>query len=208
MRRSQDLKQMTLLKRARSAWHAMRKRCLNPRSHAWSRYGGAGIAICPQWATFEQFQRDMGLPPTPSHWLGRKDVLGHYTPSNCIWTEPAQQQRRRAFCHRVHLQDGRVLTAAEVARLPGMPGFHGVRNRLNRGFSLELPQPKKLYLSSIWITWQGKTMPAPEWAKHLGITPSAFWARLRRWMPLEKAMSGPMRIHRKKRSVNKTEHDE
>lgn len=200
-------RETALHKRARNAWYAMRKRCLSPRSHAWSRYGGAGIAICPQWGTFDQFLRDMGLPPTPNHWLGRKDVLGHFTPSNCIWTEPAQQQRRRAFCHQVHLQDGRVLTASEVARLPGMPGFGAVRNRLVRGFSLELPQPKKLYRKSIWISWQGETMPTPEWARRLGITPRALWARLKRGMSLEVAMTGPIRTHRKKHSLNK-EHDQ
>lgn len=191
-----------LLRRARSAWHSMRKRCLNPRNHAWLRYGGCGIVICPQWGTFAQFLADMGLPPTPTSWLGRKDVTGHYTPANCLWTSQAEQQRRREFCHRVPLKNGQVLTAAEVARLPGMPGFQGVRNRHQRGFGLSPDQPKKLYRSSTWIHWQGTTLPTPEWARRLGIRPQALWHRLRR-MPLELAMKpGPYRIHpRKKEST-------
>lgn len=103
-----------LIKRARSAWYAMRKRCLNPRSPAWGRYGGAGITICPQWATFDQFLKDMGQPPTADHWLGRKDVKGHYTPSNCVWTLPEQQQRRRAFCHGRELIKANQTMAATV----------------------------------------------------------------------------------------------
>lgn len=185
-----------LIKRARSAWYAMRKRCLNPKAHAWDRYGGAGITICPQWATFDQFLKDMGQPPTADHWLGRKDVKGHYTPSNCVWTLPDQQQRRRAFCHRVHLQDGSVLTAAEAARLPGMPKFWGVRNRLRRGYSLELPQPARVYRASKWITWQGQTLPTPEWARRLGVRPYVLWQRLSRGMPLAQAMTPGLMRHR------------
>lgn len=185
-----------LIKRARSAWYAMRKRCLNPKAHAWDRYGGAGITICPQWATFDQFLKDMGQPPTADHWLGRKDVKGHYTPSNCVWTLPDQQQRRRAFCHRVHLQDGSVLTAAEAARLPGMPKFWGVRNRMRRGYSLELPQPARVYRASKWITWQGQTLPTPEWARRLGVRPYVLWQRLSRGMPLAQAMTPGLMRHR------------
>ena len=191
---SESLKQH--MTRARSAWHAMRKRCLSPSSHAWHRYGGAGIRICPQWETFEQFLQDMGLPPTPGHWLGRKDVTGHYTPGNCLWTEPAAQQRRRKFCHQVHLKDGRVMTASEASRLPGMPGFWAVRNRLAQGFSLELPQPQRLYRTSRWINWQGETLPLPQWARRLGLRPQVLANRLRR-MTLDAAMTPQvMREHR------------
>lgn len=186
----------TLMKRARSAWRAMRKRCLSPSSDAWHRYGGVGIKICPQWMVFEQFLRDMGLPPTPVHWLGRKDVAGHYTPGNCIWTDHASQQRRRQFCVQIPLKDGRTLTASEVARIPGMPGFAAIRNRWAQGFSLELPQPKRLYRKSRWVTWQGETLPLPQWAVRLGLTPQVLGNRIDR-MPLAKAMTPQaMRIHR------------
>lgn len=177
-----------LLKRARSAWYVMRKRCLNPRNPQWMAYGGAGIRICPQWGTFDQFLADMGLPPTPQHWLGRKDVRSHYVVSNCSWVLPEVQQRRRAFCHRVPLPDGQVLTVAEVARLPGMPGIGGVRGRHLKGFGVSPNQPRKLYRSSRWITWQGETLPSPEWARRLGIQPQTLWSRLRS-MPLARAMT-------------------
>lgn len=197
----QEVAHHQLLKRARAAWYAMRKRCLNPKNHAWPRYGGAGIVICPQWGTFAQFLADMGPPPTPTAWLGRKDVKSHYTPANCVWTTPPEQQRRRAFCHRVPLKDGQVLTAAEVARLPGMPSFWGVRNRHQRGFGLSPDQPRKLYRTSTWIHWQGETLPSPEWARRLGIRPQALWHRLRR-MPVDQAMKpGPYRVHKPKEST-------
>ena len=187
----------SLMKRAKSAWRAMRRRCLEPTHPAWPIYGGVGTKVCPQWASFDQFLRDMGLPPTPHHWLGRRDTSGHYTRSNCLWTTHAEQQRRRRFCHRAHLKDGQILTAAEVARLPGMPGWEAIRNRLTRGFDLGLPQPRKLYRASMWVTWKGETLPTPEWARRLGVAPQTLWSRLNRGMPLQKAMQGPIRRHRK-----------
>jgi hypothetical protein len=34
-----------------------------PASDSRAYYGGRGIKVCPRWATFESFRRDMGLRP-------------------------------------------------------------------------------------------------------------------------------------------------
>ena len=181
------------LKRARSAWRVMKRRCLEPGFRDFKNYGAKGIRICPQWlASFDQFLADMGLPPSPKHWLGRKDTSKHYTPENTIWTERTPQMSRRQFCRKVIVQ-GQTMTAAEAARLPGQPTWGTVVRRWEAGFSLEHPKLAKLYKRSMWITHQGVTLPLPEWARRHGLSPSVLWKRIKSGMPPSKAFSPLMR---------------
>lgn len=183
-----------LMKRARSAWQVMHRRCKETTHRDFPRYGGRGIRVCPQWTTFEQFLRDMGLPPSPTHWLGRRDTSKHYTPENTIWTERAPQMNRRQFCRKV-IVEGKTLTAAEAARLAGQPSRNTVLRRWEAGFSLENPKLAKLYRRSMWITHQGETLPLPEWARRLGLSSSVLWQRIKSGMPLDRAMT-PKRLSR------------
>lgn len=76
-----------------STWSSMRKRCLNPKSHAYGHYGGRGIRICPRWDDFTAFLSDMGPKPGPGFSVERIDNDADYSPENCIWAT-AQTQRR------------------------------------------------------------------------------------------------------------------
>jgi len=71
-------------------WCSMYNRCMNPKQGSYKRYGGAGIAICDRWRTFESFLKDMGECP-PGHTLDRKESAGNYEPGNCRWATPKQQ---------------------------------------------------------------------------------------------------------------------
>jgi hypothetical protein len=124
-----------------------------------------------------------------------------YTPENVIWTLPTPQKRRRQYCHKVTLQ-GQIMTYAEATRLPDMPTWSTVRRRIKSGFSLEAPKLAKLYKKSKWVTWQGETLPLPEWAKRLGLPHSVLWARLNRGMPLERVMHPARYREFKPRSSN------
>lgn len=175
-------------KRERSAWRAMRARCLNPKSKSWKHYGGAGISICARWLeSFPNFLQDMGPAPTPRHWLGRLNVQGNYEPGNCVWTTAWEQQNRRAYCTQLTIS-GRTLTAAQVARLPGQPTRVAVLYRAKAGVLLENPPAARLDKRSIWLTHDGQTLPLPEWARRIGMPPWTLWRRMRRGEPVERIL--------------------
>ncbi|WP_192248456.1 hypothetical protein [Mesorhizobium caraganae] len=78
-----------------SIWQGMRRRCLTPTYRQWADYGGRGITICPEWNDFDQFVRDMGARPSPTHSLDRIDNDGNYEPGNCRWATKSEQQKNQ-----------------------------------------------------------------------------------------------------------------
>ena len=74
-------------------WRAMRERCLNPDFAQYADYGGRGITVCAQWATFQQFYEDVGPKPSPKHTLDRIDNIRGYEPGNVRWATGSEQRR-------------------------------------------------------------------------------------------------------------------
>lgn len=175
------------LKRERSAWRAMHRRCNEPGHKDYPRYGGAGIGVCQRWATFANFLADMGPAPSAEHWLGRLDVTGHYEPGNVIWTTHDPQVRRRQYCRKVSI-GGESMTAAEAGRVPGQPTRNSVLNRVAAGFDLDGPKLPKIYRRSIWLEHEGVKLPLPDMARLFGIPRRRLWARLKKGWPLERAL--------------------
>jgi hypothetical protein len=113
-------------------WCQMKRRCLEPTSKSWARYGGRGITVAPVWAnSYEVFLVDVGRRPTSDHSLDRIDNNGNYEPGNVRWATKGEQARNRRSSRLLEI-DGKIKTLAEWAELSGV--HQGTINgRLKRG---------------------------------------------------------------------------
>lgn len=78
--------------------YGIRKRCLNPRAHAYELYGGRGIKVCARWLGRDgvaNFIADVGRRPDPTLTIDRIDNDGDYRPDNVQWATRKQQARNR-----------------------------------------------------------------------------------------------------------------
>lgn len=101
-------------------WQGMLKRCGNPNSAAFPRYGGRGITVCDRWKdSFENFLADMGPRPSPKHSIDRKKNDEGYKPGNCRWATMAQQANNRESTV-ILTFNGKSLTICEWAREIGV----------------------------------------------------------------------------------------
>jgi Inorganic Pyrophosphatase len=76
-------------------WRLMHERCRNPANESWEWYGAKGVRVCPEWATFRQFLKDMGPRPSREHSLDRKDNAKGYSKDNCRWATKFEQGRNK-----------------------------------------------------------------------------------------------------------------
>ncbi len=115
------------------AYAAMIDRCSDPKSFAYHRYGGRGIAVCERWrASFYAFYLDMGPKPSPDHTIDRHpNNDGDYEPTNCRWATMKEQCRNRST-NRIIECGGVSRTLAEWAELSGV-GRSTIELRIARG---------------------------------------------------------------------------
>lgn len=114
-------------------WKAMRQRCNNPNATKYYLYGGKGVTICDRWNDFWLFVEDMDNRPSPRHTIDRKDGSKGYSPDNCRWATPAEQNRNHSRNRYIN-HDGIRLTVRDWEIRNGMKeGFYSMR--LMRGWS-------------------------------------------------------------------------
>lgn len=116
-------------------WRGMRSRCENPANKAYPRYGGRGIAVCPEWASFERFIADVGRRPSPRYTLDRIDNGCGYAPGNVRWATIREQQQNTRRNHMVTFR-GETLCLTEWERRLGF-GRGVLKRRLSSGWLTE-----------------------------------------------------------------------
>lgn len=115
-----------------STWYKMMARCFDTNDRAYYRYGGRGISVCKEWATFPaQFFSDIGEKP-PGTELDRIDNNGNYEPANCRWATPRQQSNNRRSNRFIKFR-GKSKTIMEWERDTGI-NRRTITQRLDHGW--------------------------------------------------------------------------
>ena len=135
-------------------WDGMKRRCGDPASKDYERYGAKGITVSPRWLeSFENFYADMGPRPSPLHTIDRIDNNGNYEPGNCRWATKEEQANNRSS-NTLHNYQGQQKTTAELAKIAGMlPAT--LHQRLSNGMSLEEAMEKPVAPRRPW-KWKEK----------------------------------------------------
>jgi hypothetical protein len=118
------------------AWKHMLQRCQNPNVPEYHNYGGRGVTVCERWQAFEAFYADMGARPSDKHWLERIDNSLGYSPENCCWATPQEQQRNRRN-NRLVTFHGKTQCIAAWAEETGLK-HAAIDYRLKVGWTVEM----------------------------------------------------------------------
>lgn len=105
--------------RTYNCWKDMRKRCNNPASAYYYRYGGRGISVCSAWDNYNTFLADMGACPE-GYSIERIDINKGYEPENCKWI-PANRQQRNTSKSRYITAFGKTQLLVEWAEEYSIP---------------------------------------------------------------------------------------
>lgn len=169
-------------------WGNMKKRCDNPNSLDYPRYGGRGITYCEEWKQFESFWADMKEGYRDDLTLDRKDNNGNYCKDNCRWVSLKKQQNNRRD-NRIVEYDGKSCTLSEFAETTGI-NYNSILTRLHAGLpfdeAIQIPEKEK-------ITYNGVTKTIAEFAAENGMTYHQLKKRLMRGWSVERALTQPLR---------------
>lgn len=100
-------------------WRNMRRRCEDEKDSHYSNYGGRGIRVCARWKNFDNFIRDMGVPP-PDMTLDRINNDGNYRKSNCRWADKFTQANNKRNTVRATYR-GNTYALRDLARMLDIP---------------------------------------------------------------------------------------
>lgn len=76
-------------------WSSIIQRCTNPNNKEYHNYGGRGISVCSRWEDYNSFHQDMSSGHKPGLQIDRIDNDGDYSPENCRWVTPSENNRNR-----------------------------------------------------------------------------------------------------------------
>lgn len=134
MRPQKDL----LRRKIRNAWHDMKRRCYNPASGRYHRYGARGIVVCAEWLhdleAFYGWSLVNGCEPGLT--IDRIDNDKSYSPDNCQWATTAEQAYTRSLTRRVTFR-GEDLSLPEWAARSGLSIENLWRRVFREGWDFE-----------------------------------------------------------------------
>ena len=175
-------------------WAGMKTRCYNQNEPTWKYYGGRGITVCDRWKdSFENFYADMG-DPAEDMTLDRIDNNKGYSSENCRWATMKQQAVNRSNNHWIEY-DGERKTLYNWAKDLGIDHTLLIY-RIKAGWSvgetlgfIERKVARKPYKNARYLTYNGETKDAREWAKERNIKRTTLLMRLDNYeWPLSKAL--------------------
>ena len=135
-------------------WQAMKRRCCNEGDARYLDYGGRGITICKEWRDdYLNFLSDMGLPPSISHQIDRKDNDGSYNPENCQWVTRKENARNKRNNRLIEI-DGETKTLVEWSEISGV-NYGTLKARIYRGVAPHLAIKKQKGGKYIYSTPSG-----------------------------------------------------
>lgn len=150
------------------SWKAMKARCYAP-CHKDSKYQLNGIQVCKEWKeSFPTFLQDMGMRPTPTHSLDRRDNLGPYSPTNCRWATPLEQSSNRGEFNIEVTYKGRTQTLKAWCLELEVP-YDRTQGRMQDYAYLSFEDAIQDDPFGYLIEYQGKSQTLPQWSKELGI---------------------------------------
>lgn len=111
-------------------WSDMRYRCSNPNFAAYKDYGARGITVCDRWQTFANFYEDMFPTYVKGMQIDRIDNNKGYSPENCRWATPKQNNRNRRSNVWVETPEGPMVLAEAAERFCIRPDtlWHRIKN--------------------------------------------------------------------------------
>jgi hypothetical protein len=177
------------------SYRAMLRRCYDPKTPMFHRYGGRGITVCERWLGdfgAANFFSDMGDKPSPQHTLERIDNDLGYGPDNCRWATRKEQADNRCTTRHITV-NGETLNQAEWDRTLGN-GLNIVGDRVRRGWREEDAVTTAVAQNKQALTYNGRTMSAHAWEIELGLGHGTIAYRMKKlgWS-LDKAISTPSR---------------
>jgi len=142
-----------------STWCALRKRCDNPKTSYFFRYGGRGISYDPKWKSFKNFLADMGVKPDGMEIDRINNDLG-YSKENCRWVTKSVNGFNRTQVKSKHgLPRGVTFNHGKYqAKIKIYYVTYGL------GAFLNMEDAKSAY-DSICLEWYGQLAPVQQQSK-------------------------------------------